>query len=36
LKSLVSSGAIECITLEEGPYYKAGDLEGWFCVYRKQ
>jgi predicted TPR repeat methyltransferase len=36
LKSLVSSGAIECISLEEGPYYKAGDLEGWFCVYRKQ
>ncbi len=36
LKSLVSSNAIECVTLEEGPYYKGGVLEGWFCVYRKQ
>jgi predicted TPR repeat methyltransferase len=35
LESLVSSGAIECITVEEGAYYKGGGLEGWFCVYRK-
>jgi predicted TPR repeat methyltransferase len=35
LRSLVSSNAIACITLEEGPYYKGGALEGWFCVYRK-
>jgi predicted TPR repeat methyltransferase len=36
LESLMSSNAIECITLEEGAYYKQGALEGWFCVYRKK
>ena len=36
LKSLVSSNAIECVTLQEGPYYNGGVLEGWFCIYRKQ
>jgi predicted TPR repeat methyltransferase len=35
LKSLVSSDTILPITLEEGPYYKDGALEGWFCVYQK-
>lgn len=35
LGSLVSANAIECITQEEGPYYKGGKIEGWFCIYRK-
>ena len=33
--ALVASGTIECIYLEQDKYYETGDLEGWFCVYRK-
>ena len=29
------AGAMRCISLERGPYYRGGDDEGWFCVYRK-
>jgi len=35
LKSLISLNFIECLVLKEGAYYKEGELEGWFCVYRK-
>ena len=33
--TLVSAGKIECLYLEQDKYYQTGDLEGWFCVYRK-
>ena len=29
------AGAMSCISLEKGSYYKGGADEGWFCVYRK-
>lgn len=35
LKSLECSNVIECISLKQGPFYEGGELEGWFCVYRK-
>ncbi len=34
--ALVNSGLIECLSLVKGQYYEQGELEGWFCVYRKQ
>ena len=33
--ALVDAGTIECLHLEQDKYYESGDLEGWFCVYRK-
>ena len=33
--SLVDAGIIECLHLKQDKYYETGDLEGWFCVYRK-
>lgn len=33
--SLIDAGLIECLSLEKGKYYEQGELEGWFCVYRK-
>jgi predicted TPR repeat methyltransferase len=34
-ESLVATGTAERLHLELDKYYKSGDLEGWFCVYRK-
>jgi SAM-dependent methyltransferase len=33
--SLIDAGIIECLHLKQDKYYETGDLEGWFCVYRK-
>lgn len=33
--SLIEAGLIECLSLEKGRYYEKGELEGWFCIYRK-
>ena len=33
--ALVNSGLIQCLSFEKGQYYEQGELEGWFCVYRK-
>ncbi|MFT5504815.1 MAG: putative TPR repeat methyltransferase [Gammaproteobacteria bacterium] len=34
-ETLQVSKAISCLMLEEGQYFTNGELEGWFCVYRK-
>ena len=34
-KSLIDSAMIKCLYLKQDKYYETGDLEGWFCVYRK-
>ena len=34
-RALVNSRLIEWLSLEKGQYYEQGELEGWFCVYRK-
>ena len=33
--SLINTGRIECLSLEEGKYYAEGEPEGKFCVYQK-
>jgi len=33
--SLIDTGIIERLHLKQDKYYETGDLEGWFCVYRK-
>ncbi|MCZ6796542.1 MAG: methyltransferase domain-containing protein, partial [Gammaproteobacteria bacterium] len=33
--ALINAGNIECLHLKQDKYYESGDLEGWFCVYRK-
>ena len=33
--SLVDTGTAERLHLELDRYYQSGDIEGWFCVYRK-
>ena len=34
-ETLINQKQIECLSLEKGQYYEKGELEGWFCVYRK-
>ena len=34
-EALESSGQIECLEHSEGAYYRDGEPQGWFCVYRK-
>ena len=35
-ESLINTGAIECLFLEQGNYYQEGESEGRFCVYMKK
>jgi predicted TPR repeat methyltransferase len=34
-ENLFVSKHASCLMLEEGQYFANGELEGWFCVYRK-